>query len=75
MRISKLFYLLSFFAPIAFLLGFIAGAPRPVNEKIHLEQIDTRTLPVTGVDLYMHQDSMVVEDVKGLQPNSEIEPR
>lgn len=29
----ELLYLLSFFAPIAFLLGYIAGAPRPVEQK------------------------------------------
>ncbi len=69
MRISQLFYLLSFFAPIAFLLGYIAGAPRPVQQPLHLEKIDTRAMPVTAVDFYLHEASLVVSDEPWIQPN------
>ena len=70
MRISQMFYLLSFFAPIAFLLGYIAGAPRPVVERVHLDRIDPRPLPGSPIDLYRYEASMVVADQQWLQPNA-----
>lgn len=75
MRLTQLLYLLSFFAPIAFLLGYIAGAPRPVVTPIHLERIDTRTLPVAPVDFYRHESSLVVAETNWLRPNSWMDPK
>jgi hypothetical protein len=75
MKISQMFYLLSFFAPIAFLLGYIAGAPRPVVQRVHLDKIDPRPLPSSDIDFYRHESSMVVADTHWLQPNSPVEPK
>lgn len=72
MKLSQLVYLLLFFAPVAFLLGFIAGAPRPVEQKVVYEKIDTRTLPVSPIDLARHESSMVVQDTPVLQRNDQV---
>jgi len=75
MKLTKLLYLLSFFAPVAFLLGYIAGAPRPQDRRIFEEKIDTRTLPVSSIDFYKNESSLVVEEHQWLQPNSAIPAR
>jgi len=70
MSILRLLYLLSFFAPIAFLLGYIAGAPRSMPPERNYEQIDTRTMPVSPIDFYRQEDSIVVAEDPWLRPNS-----
>ncbi|MBM3760092.1 MAG: hypothetical protein FJW36_07575 [Acidobacteria bacterium] len=75
MKLMQLLYLLSFFAPIAFLLGYIAGAPRPVEQKIHLERIDPRVLPVSPIDFYRNETSLVVTETSWIQPNSSVMQR
>lgn len=69
MKLSQLLYLLSFFAPIAFLLGYMAGAPRPVQQPLFLQKIDTRLLPASDLDIARHEASFVVDDRKWIQPN------
>lgn len=75
MKLMQLLYLLSFFAPVAFLLGYIAGAPRPVEQKIYLERIDPRVMPVSPIDFYRNETSLVVADTVWLEPNTAIAQR
>jgi hypothetical protein len=75
MKLMQLLYLLSFFAPVAFLLGYIAGAPRPVEQKIHLERIDPRVMPVSPIDFYRNEASLVVAETVWIAPNSSIAKR
>jgi hypothetical protein len=75
MKLIRLLYLLSFFAPIAFLLGYMAGAPRAVAPSYKVEHIDNRVLPATAIDFYRNEASLVVADDQWLQPNPPAQPR
>lgn len=75
MSLSRILYLLVFFAPVAFLLGYMAGAPRPTAPAFATTHIDTRQLPVSPIDFYRHENSLVVRDEAWLKPNSEIPTR
>lgn len=68
MKLLRLVTLLCFLAPVAFLLGFIAGAPAPGPRPV-LQAIDTRYLPVSDLDLARQETSLVVEGVDWLRPN------
>ncbi len=75
MRLTRLLYLVSFFAPIAFLLGYIAGAPRPAAPDLSFEYINTKTLPVSPIDFYRHEDSIAVQETAWMQPNSNYDKK
>ncbi len=76
MSLSRILYLLVFFAPVAFLLGYMAGAPRPsAAHAFATTHIDTRQLPVSSIDFYRHENSLVVRDEPWLQPNTAIPTR
>lgn len=68
MKLSRLVQLLCFLAPVAFLMGFIAGAPAPAPAT-GLPSIDTRYLPVSEIDLARQETSLMVQDVDWLRPN------
>jgi hypothetical protein len=75
MSLSRILYLLVFFAPVAFLLGYMAGAPQPTAPSFATNHIDTRQLPVSSIDFYRHENSLVVRDEPWLQPNTAIPTR
>jgi|688.fasta_scaffold1286554_1 hypothetical protein len=75
MRPTRLLYLLSFFAPIAFLLGYIAGAPRPAAPDLSFEHINTKTLPVAAIDFYRNEDTIAVQETAWMQPNSHFDKK
>jgi hypothetical protein len=75
MRLTRLLYLLSFFAPIAFLLGYITGAPRPVPPDLSFEYINTKSLPVSPIDFYRNENSLLVQETAWVQPNSSYEKK
>lgn len=68
MKLLRLVTLLCFLAPVAFLLGFIAGAPGP-GPRPGLQAIDTRHLPVSEYDLARQETSLVVDGVDWLRSN------
>jgi hypothetical protein len=68
MKLLRLVTLLCFLAPVAFLLGFIAGAPAP-GPRPGLQAIDTRYLPVSEYDLARQETSLVVDGIDWLRPN------
>lgn len=74
MKLSRLVQLLCFLAPVAFLLGFIAGAPAPAPAPA-LQKIDTRYLPVSEIDLARQETSLMVQDVDWLRPNVSFSSR
>ncbi len=75
MSLARILYLFLFFAPVAFLLGFIAGAPRAEYSAYTPPAIDVRTLPVSPIDFYRQESSLVVKDDPWLKPNSEVKVR
>lgn len=70
-NLSQLLYLLMFLAPVSFLFGYMMGAPRPAVRDYRMQDIDTRTLPVSPIDFYRNEGSMVVETKPWIRPNSE----
>lgn len=73
MRLTRLLYLFSFFAPVAFLIGYIAGAPKPAAPVLSYEYIDTKTIPVSPIDFYRNENSLVVQGTSWIQPNSSFD--
>lgn len=70
MKLISLLYLFCFFAPIAFLIGYMAGAPRPVAPIISFREIDTRALPVSALDLQRNEGLILTDEVPWLVPNT-----
>jgi len=75
MPLSRLLYLFAFFAPVMFLLGYMVGAPKPVQQRFDTSKIDTRKLPVSPIDFYRHEGSLMVDDQPWLQPNNQVGPQ
>lgn len=74
MKQLRLVYLLCFLAPVAFLLGYIAGAP-PEAPRASANSIDTRHLSISNLDLARQETSLVVDGVDWLQPNVSFDSR
>jgi hypothetical protein len=71
-NLLRVFYLLVFLAPVSFLLGYIAGAPRTTAREYHMPPVDKEILPVSPIDFYRNENSLVVETKPWIQPNSEF---
>jgi hypothetical protein len=75
MNLSRILYLTVFLAPVSFLMGYIAGAPRAQGVSYQMAPIDEKPLPVSPIDFYRQEDSLVVETPEWLKPNLNIERR
>lgn len=66
---------MSFFAPIAFLIGYIAGAPRPAAQDLSFEHINTQTMPVSQIDFYRNETSLIVQEATWIRPNTSFQSK
>ncbi|MCX6611765.1 MAG: hypothetical protein NTW74_13045 [Acidobacteria bacterium] len=57
------------------MLGYIAGAPRPTAPDLSFEYINTKTLPVSPIDFYRNENSLLVQETAWMQPNSSYEKK
>lgn len=69
MKSIRLLYLLCLLGPVAFLFGFIAGAPRTTAEVALPAAVDARHLPVSAIDYSEHEGNLATPDNDWLQPN------
>lgn len=71
MKITRFLYLICFFAPVAFLCGYILGAPRYTPATLDAARIDSRAMPVSAADFYNNEATLTdTGDDKWLKPNS-----
>lgn len=70
MKITRLLYLISFFAPVAFLCGYILGAPRYQSPSLDFNRIDARAMPVSAIDFYNNEATIAVGESDWLKPNT-----
>lgn len=70
MKLMSLLYLFCFFAPIAFLIGYMVGAPRPVAPAMDFGKIDTRAMPVSPIELNRLDGAILAKDDNWLIPNA-----
>ena len=73
MKLMSLLYLFCFFAPVAFLIGYMAGAPRPVAPTIDFRGIDTRAMPVSALDLNRNDGLIMAKEEQWLVPNTSFQ--
>ncbi|WP_031500269.1 hypothetical protein [Bryobacter aggregatus] len=69
MKHIRLLYLCCFLAPVAFLCGYIAGAPRYIPPELNFNRIDPRPIPVARPDIFQPETSLLPDDPPWLQPN------
>jgi hypothetical protein len=72
MKLVRILYLVSFFAPVAFLLGYILGAPTPLSTPPHYQPppINRTAMPVSEEDFYRFEGSLATSTEAPLNPNS-----
>lgn len=76
MKITRFLYLICFFAPVAFLCGYILGAPRYVTPTLDPARIDTRALPVSATDFYKNEATLTdTSENNWLKPNAALANR
>lgn len=76
MKITRYLYLICFFAPVAFLCGYILGAPRYTPPSLDTARIDSRALPVSVADFYKNEATLTdTGENKWLKPNSTLADR
>ncbi len=76
MKTARLLYLLLFLSPVAFLCGYIAGAPKGIQApRLHFEGVDTRHLRPQGQDYLDTEGSLIIGDSARLAPNRDLEAR
>ncbi len=75
MKITRLLYLISFFAPVAFLCGYILGAPRYQSPSLDFNRIDSRAMPVSAIDFYNNEATIAVGESDWLKPNTSLATR
>ena len=69
MKLMSLLYLFCFFAPVAFLIGYMVGAPRPVAPVLDFRSIDARAMPVSAIDLNRSDGVILAKEDHWLIPN------
>lgn len=70
MQFIRLLYLICFFAPVAFLCGYILGAPRYTPPTLDFNRIDSRPMPVSAIDFYPNEATLAVQENPWLQSNA-----